>query len=183
MASRSRCLLCSEGALRYVCRLEHKFSHDPDGRSTIQMAPPPNRIIASIGCLVSLASCSGKSSVSPTPSVDLTGTFVGSSSDSTGVAALTLVQTQSGNSISGSSAGLSSQGLQSRGTVSGTLVGTTLTFAVTVPVGGYSSPFQSCSATVQGTAQVSNSSIVGTYSGTHNCLGPVTNGQFTLLRQ
>ena len=143
---------------------------------------PNNRRATLLGGFLLLAwGCS--SSVSPTPSLDLTGTFVGSASDSTGSATLTLVLAQSGNSISGTAAGVSSQGLQSRGTVSGTLAGTTLTFTLTVPVGGYSTPLQTCSATVQGSAQVSASAIEGTYSGTHTCLGPVSNGQFALRRQ
>ncbi len=69
------------------------------------------------------------------------------------------------------------------GNLAGTLSGTSLTFAITIPTGGISgSP--GCSAKIDGTAtDVSNSAISGTYTGTNSCSGAFTGGRFTLAKQ
>ena len=57
-------------------------------------------------------------------------------------------------------------------------------FSFMVPVGGFSTPFQTCSAILNGTAtNVTATSIVGTYTGTNSCSGPFTNGTITLTKQ
>ena len=57
-------------------------------------------------------------------------------------------------------------------------------FSFMVPVGGFSAPFQTCSAILHGTAtNVTATSIVGTYTGTNSGSGPFTNGTISLTKQ
>jgi hypothetical protein len=69
------------------------------------------------------------------------------------------------------------------GTLTGNLSGTSLTFTISVPLGGISG-FADCTAKIDGTAAgVSSSTISGTYTGTNSCSAPFTGGQFNLTKQ
>lgn len=115
--------------------------------------------------------------------VNLTGTWSGSASDSSGPGQMTWQMTQTGSSCSGTltmtDAGANING---RGSVSGSISGPSIRFALSVPAGGFDSPYTSCSADVSGDAQVSGSSITGTYSGANSCTGAVASGHVTLTR-
>jgi hypothetical protein len=89
--------------------------------------------------------------------------------------------TQENTAVSGTLQGNGNTG-RVDGTVSGTLNGTTLTFTLTVPQGGFAG-FPSCSFVGSGTANASQTSLIGTFSGTNSCFGPVSDGQFNLTRQ
>ena len=144
-------------------------------------------IVLVLAVLVS-AGCGGDSSPtapsSSTGSLNLTGTFSGEASDSFGPGLqFTWQLTQSGTAVSGTMVTRFGGSLLATGTVSGTLSGTIFTFIFTIPPGGIPS-LPTCSSTANGTAPgVTNTTIAGTYSGVNSCLGPFTNGRFTLTRQ
>ena len=133
-------------------------------------------------CILFSADCGGDSPTAPS-SLNLTGTFSGPASDSFGPGLfLTWRLTQTGSAVSGTMTATAT-GFTATGTVSGTLNGTTLTFTFTSPRGGIQG-LPACSSTANGTASgVTNTTIPGTYSGVNSCLGPYTNGQFTLSKQ
>jgi hypothetical protein len=62
------------------------------------------------------------------------------------------------------------------GNMQATLNGTTLTFTINIGPQGL------CPTTVDGTAQATNTSINGTYTGM-SCNGPITDGRLMLSRQ
>jgi hypothetical protein len=142
--------------------------------------------------LVSAAACGGSdgaSSASLTqPSVSLadglTGTWSGSASDSSGPGRMSWQITQTGTSFSGT-ATLTDSGtaLGGRGSVSGTVSNGSIHFSITIPAGGFDSPYASCAGEVSGDGQSSTASIAGTYSGSNSCTGAITSGQLTLNRQ
>ncbi len=140
-----------------------------------------------LGATVALtAACGGSSSTSPSNAVDLTGTWTGTASDSSGNATVTVTLAQSGAAFSGTGH-LQSTASTATATVAGTVSGNTLTFTWTIPVGGYSAPFQTCSSASTGSATVTSNRFVGTYSGSYGgsgaCTGPISNGLVTLTRQ
>jgi hypothetical protein len=73
-----------------------------------------------------------------------------------------------------------STGAVGTGSVSGTITGSTLQFSITIPAGGYPSPYASCTANVSGSGQATSSTITGTYTGTSSCAGTIGSGQLTL---
>lgn len=92
--------------------------------------------------------------------------------------------TQSGTSVSGTMTMTdTSTKVTGRGTVSGTISGSSLQFSVSVLPGGFDSPYNTCSASVEGNATISSSSLTGTYGGSSSCSGAITSGQLTLNKQ
>lgn len=131
---------------------------------------------------LSTTSC-GSSPTTPNSAVTLGGTYSGSTSDSTGSGTMTWTASQSGSSVSASVTATTAKSMIAfTGSLSGGLTGTALTFTITVPAGGISG-FPICSATINGSAIVSSSTISGTYTGTNSCSGAFSNGQFTLAKQ
>ena len=127
----------------------------------------------------------GSSPTSPsTPALNLTGTFSGSASDSSGPGQLTWRLTQTGTSVAGSVSLVAlPSGITGTGSVAGTLTGTTLTFTMTIPRGGIPAR-PTCSVSAEGRATgVTKDTIPGTYSGSNSCSGAFTGGEFTLRRQ
>ena len=142
--------------------------------------------------LVSVAACSGSdgaSSASPTqPSVSfadgLTGAWSGSASDSSGPGRMSWQITQTGTAFSGTATMTDSgTGLGGRGSVSGTVTNGSIHFSITIPAGGFDSPYASCTGEVSGDGQTSAGAIAGSYSGSNSCTGTITSGQLTLNRQ
>jgi len=125
----------------------------------------------------------GSTPTAPTTSVNLTGTFAGNATDSSGSGRFTWQLTQFGSTVSGPiSFTAPERGITGNGSITGTLFGTTLTFSITIPEGG-AFPFSTCSVTSDGTAtDVSNDRIPATYTGTNSCSGPFTDGTVTLTR-
>ncbi len=133
-----------------------------------------------------MSACGGSSSTSPSNAVDLTGTWTGTASDSSGNATVTVTLSQTGAAFSGTGR-LQSTASTATANVAGTVSGTSLTFTWTIPVGGYSAPFQTCSSASTGSATVTSNRFVGSYSGSYGgsgaCTGPISNGLVTLTRQ
>jgi hypothetical protein len=146
------------------------------------------RRIFVVGGCVAVSACGSESTpTSPdvvTSALNLTGTFSGNASDSSGPGRMTWLVTQTGSTINGTmTAATPSGAVQFRGNLSGTLAGSILQFVVDVPVGGVSG-LPSCAVRLSGSAPgVTNSTISGTYSGTNTCTAPFTNGRFTLTKQ
>ena len=142
--------------------------------------------------LASASGCSGGNGgpsslpTQPSPSVPgtLTGTWSGSASDSSGPGQMSWQITQSDMSFSGTVTMTDSgTGLRGQGSVSGTVSNGSIHFSISVPAGGFDSPYASCTAEVSGDAQASTFSITGTYSGSNSCADAITSGQLSLSRQ
>jgi hypothetical protein len=113
----------------------------------------------------------------------LSGTWTGSASDSSGSGVLSWQLSESGTSFSGSATISDTRtGITGRGSISGTVSGASITFSISIPAGGFDSPFGSCSANISGTGQASSSSITGIYSGSNSCSGDLGSGQFTVTK-
>jgi hypothetical protein len=150
------------------------------------------RALLILCALVAAGACAGGdsgSSGSSSPSAPsggqptLSGTWSGNASDSSGPGLISWQISQSGTSFSGSAAITDTRtGITGRGSVSGTVSGSSITFSISIPAGGFDSPFGSCSANISGTGQASSSSITGTYSGSNSCSGDVGSGQFTVTK-
>jgi hypothetical protein len=133
--------------------------------------------------LVSACSKGNTNEPSDTPS-NVNGTWSGAASDSSGSGTMTWTLTQSGSSVTGtlsmSDPGNASSGT---GTLTGSVAGNTFTFALTVPPGGFTGAYITCSASLSGTGTVSASAISGSYTGNNSCTGTVGAGQMTLNKQ
>jgi hypothetical protein len=116
--------------------------------------------------------------------VSLTGSWSGTASDSSGPGQVTWQLTQAGTSFSGTATLTdSSTGLGGRGTVSGTVSNTSIHFSMSIPAGGFDSPYTACTAEVSGDGQASAASITSTFAGSNSCTGAITSGQLTLNKQ
>src|SRR5512133_328323 len=142
------------------------------------------------------AACGGTSSTSPSGLRSLTGTWSGSSRDTTGQETLGWTITQTGNGFSGTmSFSDTGRGMMGNGTMTGTVNGDTVTFHMSVPMNGFAGMMSSCSMMADGQATMSadGRTMTGTYSGSmsgmmsggmmgQSCGGAMNNGQFTLTR-
>lgn len=146
-------------------------------------------------CLV-LATCGAQGTrmnpVGPSTAASLTGTWIGTVSDSTGsmmgaglsaamMSRMTWQITQTGNTFTGT---MQFPGYGGHGpmTVSGTINGSTATFTMSIPSGGMMSG--SCTATASGGFDINQfmTEMHGTYSGSNTCSGPFDHGQLSLSR-
>jgi len=134
-----------------------------------------------VGGVAALAG--GGSSPTEPQSLNLSGTWSGNASDSSGPGRMTWRLTQTGNTIRGTVTGTDIRGgVPGNGTISGTLSGATLTF--TINISDFPAPYTNCLVIINGTGTVkNNATIEGAYSGTNSCFGPFTNGWFLLTRQ
>lgn len=139
------------------------------------------------------AACGNGSGTPMSPSVGgtMTGTWVGTSSDSTGsmmgagltsamVASTTWTLTQTGNVFNGT---MQFPGHMGGGmTVSGTINGHSGTFTMTMAAGSMMSG--ACVATANGTFDMDDmmSSWSGTYNGANSCTGPFDHGVMSMHR-
>ncbi len=126
----------------------------------------------------------------------MTGTWSGSSADSTGQDTMTWTITQGGTSVTGTTnISDTGRGMMGTGSMHGTVNGRTMTFHMDVGSGGFSGMMSSCSMAMDGQATMSEDghTMTGTYGGNmsgmmsgsmanHTCGGPMNNGQFTLTR-
>jgi hypothetical protein len=117
-----------------------------------------------------------------TTTLNMTGTWKGTATDSVESAQLTSVLTQTGTTITGTASLVYTSGTQANGSFSGTVssTGSTVDFTVT---GTGSGGGQTCTVSLTGVGQVSNITFTGTYGGTNSCSGQVTNGQMTMVKQ
>jgi hypothetical protein len=140
---------------------------------------------AAVGlALCGVVACSGDSgsTPSPDPSLNLTGTWSGTASDSSGSGQMTWQLTQSNSTVSGT-ATIDANGTGGRGSVTGTLSGSSLQFTLTFPAGSFDAPYAACATTVSGTSNASATVLSGTYTGSSTgsseCRA-IGTGQFTL---
>ena len=121
--------------------------------------------------------------VTPPPSepLNLTGTWSGTASDSSGPGRMTWHLTQNGSAVSGTVNATTPGGTVAfNGTISGIVTSSTLTFTITIPAGGIP-VLPQCTASISGaTTNIIGTSMSGTYSGTNSCTSPFTGGIFTL---
>ncbi len=114
--------------------------------------------------------------------IDLTGTWSGTATDSSGQFIVTLALTQTGGNVTGA-ATLSNQrngSVVGAGSFNGTLTGPTMSFTITA---GSSSCTLSLTGTTSGIVTTSVNTMSGTYTGTNTCTGAITNGEFRLAKQ
>jgi hypothetical protein len=131
--------------------------------------------------LIVASACGGNPTPTPT-SVSLSGTWKGTGTDVSEGSQFTWALTQNGNNVTGTSGfvGVRSS-FNANGAITGTVSGTTFTFTFMVT---FVPPFQFCTATASGSAQVTSTSMAGSYTGTNSCTGgPFTSGQFNLTEQ
>ena len=139
-------------------------------------------------CLAPLAiitACAGaQTATAPTPPATLAGRWSGTADDNSGTGLMTWQVSLSGASLSGIVTVVEpTSRVTGQGTLSGTFDGRQIAFTLSIPTGGFGSPYESCAATVSGTATAELWLLTGTYTGTNTCSGEVTSGQLTLNRQ
>jgi hypothetical protein len=152
-------------------------------------------ILASV--VVSACSASSSSPMSPapgTPVANMAGSWSGTSADTTGQESLGWTLTQNSSAVTGTlSISDPGRGMIGNGSMQGTLSGSTLTFQMTVPNGGFSGMMAPCSMGMDGQATMSEDghTMTGTYSGNMNgmmmsgmqsCGGVMNSGHFTMTR-
>ncbi|MCX6545787.1 MAG: hypothetical protein NTV05_15415 [Acidobacteria bacterium] len=150
-------------------------------------------------CAGSAATPTAPTALTQTPAAPLTslsGTWIGTSADTTGRESMTWALTQNGNSMTGTmNISDTSRSMMGNGSMQGAISGSTVSFHMTVPSGGFSGTMSSCSMLVDGQGQMSDDghALTGTYSGsmsgmmsgmmsTVSCGGAMNSGQFTLTR-
>lgn len=132
------------------------------------------------GIRTSISSMAG-----PSSTLNLSGTWSGTSNDTAGPLLMTWQVTQDNRNVTGTVTATTPVGLPvyTGGTVTATLAGTVLTFAVTIPRGSIADA-PDCTVSFSGTApDVTDTSLAGTYTGSDSCLGDLLNGRLTLLKQ
>ena len=130
--------------------------------------------------------------------LNVTGSWLGTSTDSTGGEQMGLILTQNGTTVTGPmSFADPTRTMMGNGTMQGTLSGNTMTFHMTIPTGGFNGSMSPCSMGMDGTATIpaDGMTMTGTYAGQMSgmmsgmmgqqqpCGGAMTNGQFTMKRQ
>jgi hypothetical protein len=135
-------------------------------------------------CLLVLGSISCARDPFAPSGTDISGTWVGSTSDANGARQFRLNLTPIGSEVTGMLT-IAKPGaiLSLLGTVSGSMSRSTFTFRWTVP--GSCSAFspQSCDLVANGTASVSGQSITGSYSCSANCTDLISSGTVSLTKQ
>jgi hypothetical protein len=153
--------------------------------------------------LLAVTACGGSTYTPATPSAtspgtltSVSGTWTGTSADTTGPETLAWTVTQNGTAMTGTmNIGDTGRSLMGTGSMQGTISGANMTFHMTVPTGGFGGMMSSCSMGVDGQATMSSDghTMTGTYSGNmsgmmsggmmgQSCGGAMNNGQFTLTR-
>jgi len=153
--------------------------------------------------LLTVAACGGSTSTPAAPTTtsagtvaSLSGTWTGTSSDSSGQDKMIWTLSQNANTTSGTmNISDTTRSMMGNGSMQGTISGSTMTFHMTVPTGGFDGMMAACSMGVDGQATMSSDghAMTGTYSGTMSgmmsggmmgqaCGGAMNNGQFTLTR-
>ena len=120
----------------------------------------------------------------PDSTVNLTGNWAGTATDSLGAVQMAWQLTQTGASVTGTILATNNVGADRyTGSVSGTLGASSLTFTMTAPVGRIVD-LPDCSLALNGSAtDVQPTSLSGTYTGNHSCLGAVEGGRIILVKQ
>lgn len=129
----------------------------------------------------------------PTPaSVDLSGNWTGTATDSQGITVVTIAITQSGESISGTvttrapdptDGSCNACHRNKSGTFTGTLSAGTLTMTMAFAAGVDGDPTPICSATMTGTAAAAAGELTGRYTGSDTCEGAFLDGRMAMTRR
>ena len=157
-------------------------------------------LLAGVGVAgLGVASCAGGSTAqgttAPTPvtAANLTGTWSGSSSDTSGQGTMTWTITQNSNALAGTM-GVSdtARGMMGSGTIRGTVDGRTVAVHMEVPTGGFTAMMSGCAMALDGQATISDDghTMTGTYDGhmsgmmsqMETCGSQLGDGHFTLSR-
>jgi hypothetical protein len=128
---------------------------------------------------------SGVSGAGSSATLNLTGTWSGTVSDTSGQLQMTWRLTQTNRDVTGTVTATTIVGapVYTGGTVNGTLSGSILSFTVTIPRGSIVE-IPNCSITLTGTAtDVQPASMSGTYAGSDSCLGAVDGGRLIFVKQ
>ena len=148
-------------------------------------------LISCVGALmltVVAAACGSGTSpttIGTSSAINLTGTWIGSASDSHREAQLTLKLTQQGTNVTGSVTATTrtSIPLYTGGTLTGSVSGSTFTFAISIPTGSVADA-PTCSVALSGsTTDLTAAGMTGTYTGTDSCFGDLVGGRFTVAKQ
>ena len=156
-------------------------------------------LVFSVGLTAAACGGSANSPAAPSPvggttQLSMTGTWLGTSADSTGGEQMGLNLTQNGTTVTGTmSFADPTRNMMGTGTMQGTLNGRKLTFHMAVPNGGFAASMSACSMSMDGNADISDDgmTLMGTYGGQmsgmmsqmQNCGGALNNGHFTMKRQ
>lgn len=152
--------------------------------------------ILTAGVLVAalLSACRSPAGAPTTPSgatINVTGAWNGTGSDSFGPERVTWVLTQSGTAVTGiaefkaadpNDGSCGSCHKVKKGTFTGTLAGASLSVAMNFPAGG-DVPTPICVANLSGSATVLDRRITATYTGTDTCEGIFADGKIELTRE
>ena len=154
------------------------------GRLRTQMV---TRFAVCVAAFLTLAGGCGGSGPSgpsgPVPVIDLTGTWIGPASDSSGPGTMTWVLTRTSSGASGQATATSPLGsVALTGSVSLELSGASATWRMDIPAGGVLGA-PTCTVTVTGTATVTTAAISGRYTGTGSCTDPFADGTVSLEKQ
>ena len=142
-----------------------------------------------VAVFVVLSACGGGSSnpggPSPSPSLNVAGTWTGPGSDSSGPGTFTWILNQNGNNVSGTARVSTQLGtVTGNGTISGTIVSGSMNWTINIPRGGITAPYQNCTDIATGTTtSLTSSRMVLSYAGTNSCTGNYVNGTETLTKQ
>jgi hypothetical protein len=119
-----------------------------------------------------------------TPVLNLTGTWSGTATDSSGQVQITWQLVQTDSEITGTVTATTTVGAPLyTGTVTGRVVATGLTFTVSITRGSISG-LPECSLALTGSVtDVQAGSMAGIYTGTHSCAGAVQDGRLMLVKQ
>jgi len=151
------------------------------------------RTIVVVLAAASLSGCQSSLSTPAAPgatTIDVSGRWSGTGSDSFSPELVTWVLSQAGNAVSGtaelkavnpSDGTCGSCHKVKTGTLTGTVSGSTLTVSMKFPAGG-DVPAPICVAELSATANVADRRMTATYTGTDTCEGVYSNGTMELTR-
>ena len=135
-----------------------------------------------LASLLGLTACDDSSPTAADPSpADVTGSWIGTGTDSAAVRAIGFLFAQNGADVVGPAL-VSISGARCEGAVVGTVAGTTLTFSVVVNAGDCEAPSASCTLSMTGTAMVEGQTMTGSYTGDSSCAGSLRDGVLALTR-
>jgi hypothetical protein len=125
--------------------------------------------------------------------INLAGTWSGTSADSQGITVVDWTVTQSGDAVSGTvktnapdptDGSCNACHRNKSGTFTGTISGSTLTMTMTFAAGVNGDPTPICSATMTGTASsLTDGKLNGAYTGSDTCEGAFLNGKIEMARR
>jgi hypothetical protein len=114
--------------------------------------------------------------ISITLQLNVSGTWKGSTADSSGVLQVTFVLSQNGATVTGT--GTFTGGANGNGTFTGTVSTTSNNLSFNIAGSG-----AGCTLSSSGSGSVTGNTFSGNYTGTNSCVGPLANGVIALTKQ